>query len=60
VNGTAAGPQFTTAQNGKQNLHCGSDSDLIFLTVPEPDEPGPGGRDKSADCRAVDNSTTWH
>ncbi|MER5226287.1 hypothetical protein [Streptomyces flaveus] len=60
VNGTAAGPQFTTAQNGKQNLNCGSDSDLIFLTVPEPDEPGPGGRDKSADCHAVDNSTTWH
>ncbi|MCX4905254.1 hypothetical protein [Streptomyces sp. NBC_00878] len=60
VNGTAAGPQSTTAQNGKQNLHCGSDSDLIVLTVPQPDEPGLGGLDKSTDCRAVDSSTTWH
>jgi hypothetical protein len=59
VNGVAAGPQSTTAQNGRQNLHCGSDSDLVVLTVPEPDEPTVAGLGKSADCRAVDRSTTW-
>ncbi|MBC9731247.1 hypothetical protein [Streptomyces sp. TRM68367] len=60
MNGTAAGPQSATAQTGRQNLHCGSDSDLVVLTVPEPNEPTPGGLDKSADCRAVDRSTTRH
>ncbi|MFF6783706.1 hypothetical protein [Streptomyces sp. NPDC012510] len=60
VNGIAAGPQSTTAQNGKHNLHCGSNSDLIGLSVPEPHAPGAVGLGKSADCRAVDRSTTWH
>jgi hypothetical protein len=49
VGGTALGPQFTTAQSGEQNLHCGNSADMLTLNAL-------GTIDKRTTCTAVDHS----
>lgn len=49
VGGTALGSQFTTAQSGEQNLHCGNSADMLTLNVL-------GTIDKRTTCTAVDRS----
>ncbi|MCC5031807.1 hypothetical protein DMH02_000625 [Streptomyces sp. WAC 00631] len=33
LGGTALGPQFTTAQTGRQNLNCGNSADVVTVNV---------------------------